>query len=54
MMSLEASKYSVESWSVTSIEEKQKEKGQEGDAVACEMHRADYIRLHRTVRLPQL
>lgn len=51
MMSSEASKYSVESWPVTSIEEKEKreerdgegkrERGrQEGDAVACEMQRA--------------
>jgi len=47
MMSSEASKYSVESWPVTSIEEKEKEKrlgsrrgGRGRDAVACEMHRA--------------
>lgn len=45
MMSLAASKYSVESWPVTS-RRKQKEKRREGDAVACEMQRVEF---HRTV-----
>jgi hypothetical protein len=42
-MSLAASKYSVESWPVTSSigEEENERSARQGNAVACEMHRSE-------------